>query len=215
MLRIVRRSFNVPTAVAVVALVFAMTGGAFAAKDYVTGPAQASKKGHKGPRGPRGPQGPKGAVGPAGPKGETGPKGERGPDGPKGETGSTGSPWTAGGFLPSGESVGGTWVAGAGPGVLPGPLGIAASPISFGLPIQGLPTVKIVKKEQEGIENATECPGSIFAPKAAKGVLCLYTAEEAAGMTFLSATPSPYGAVVTFSGTPGTGNAGVWIVTAP
>jgi hypothetical protein len=218
MLRVIRRSLNVPTAVAVVALVFAMTGGAFAAKDYVGGPAQASKKSQKGPRGPKGPKGQRGAVGPAGPegpKGETGARGERGPEGPQGPKGETGSPWTAGGFLPSGETLGGTWVAGAGPGVLPGPLGIAASPISFGLPIPGVPTVKIVKKDQEGIENATECPGSIFVPKAAKGVLCLYTAEEAAGMTFLSATPSPYGAVVTFSGTPGTGNAGVWAVTAP
>lgn len=209
MLRIVRRSFNVPTAVAVVALVFAMTGGAFAAKDYVTGPAHASKKGKRGPRGLRGPRGPKGLIGP---KGDTGAKGERGPEGPKGETG---SPWTAGGVLPSGESLGGTWVAGIGPGIFPGPTGAGAAPISFGLPLTVPPVVKVVKKEQEGIENATECPGSIFVPKAAKGVLCLYTAEEAPGMVLQGATPSPYGAVVSFLGSPGTGSGGVWIVTAP
>jgi hypothetical protein len=81
--------------------------------------------------------------------------------------------------------------------------------------MNGLPVIKVVKKEQEGTEHAAECPGNIFVPKAAKGVLCLYTAEEAAGMTFQSATPTPYGAVVTFLGSPGTGNAGVWVATGP
>ena len=91
----------------------------------------------------------------------------------------------------------------------------AAASISFGIPMAGLPTIKVVKKGQEGVENATECPGSVIAPKAAKGVLCLYTAEEAAGMALQGAAPSPYGAVVSWLGTPGTGSAGVWVATAP
>lgn len=222
MLKAVRRNLTPPTAIAVVALVFAMSGGAIAAKNYNTGSAEASKQATKrGPKGPRGKQGPRGPAGPQGLKGDTGAKGDTGergpagPQGPQGLKGDTGDPWTAGGFLPSGASVGGTWVAGAGPGVLPGPTGIASAPISFGLPLKGLPVVKVVKKEKEGQEHAAECPGSIFAPKAAKGVLCLYTAEEAAGMTLQGATPSPYGAVVNFLGTPGTGNGGVWVVTAP
>lgn len=212
MLKAVCRNLTPPTALAVVALVFAMSGGAIAAKNYAPGSAEASKKGQRGPKGPRGKQGPQGPIGPQGPKGDTGEQGLVGPQGPKGETG---DPWTAGGFLPSGKSVGGTWVAGAGPGILPGPTGAAAAPISFGLPLNGLPVVKVVKKNQEGVEHATECPGSLIVPKAAKGVLCLYTAEEAAGMTLQGATPSPYGAVVTWLGSPGTGNGGVWIVTAP
>jgi hypothetical protein len=100
-----------------------------------------------------------------------------------------------------------------GPGILPGPTGAAAASISFGLPLKGLPVVKVVKKEKEGQEHAAECPGTIFAPKAAKGVLCLYTAEEGPGMALQGATPSPYGAVVSWLGSPGTGSGGVWVAT--
>lgn len=205
MLRIIRRNLNVPTAVAVVALVFAMTGGAFAAKDYATGSKQSTGK--RGPKGKPGPRGPKGATGP---KGDTGAKGDTGSQGPKGDTG---DPWTAGGFLPSGKSLGGTWVAGVGPEILPGK-GAAAASISFGLPLPALPEIVIVKKDQEGTEHAAECPGSLAIPIAAKGKLCLYTAQES-GLELQSATPSPYGAVLTYLGTPGTGNAGTWAVTAP
>jgi Collagen triple helix repeat (20 copies) len=208
-LSVIRRNLSPSTAIAVVALVFAMTGGAFAAKHYVAGPAKSSK-GKKAIRGPRGPRGPRGLQGPQGPKGETGAKGDTGERGPKGDTG---DPWTAGGFLPSGKSLGGTWVAGVGPEIALGK-GAAAASISFGLPLPTLPEVVIVKKNQEGIEHAAECPGSVAIPLAAKGKLCLYTAQDA-GLEFQSATPSPYGAIVAYLGTPGTGNAGTWAVTAP
>lgn len=205
MLNAIRRNLSLPTAIAVVALVFAMTGGAFAAKDVVGGSAQASKK--KGKRGPRGPQGPKGSKGLRGPQG---PKGDTGAQGPKGETG---SPWTAGGVLPSGETLGGTWVAGVGPEILP-TKGAAAASVSFGIPLAVPPEIVIVKKDQEGIENADDCPGSAAVPKAAKGKLCLYTVQES-GLTLQAAIPNQFGAVLTYLGTPGTGDAGSWAVTAP
>lgn len=210
MFRVIRRNLTPPTALAVIALVFAMSGGAIAAKN-ATDSAEVSKS-QRGPKGPRGKQGPQGIQGPQGAKGDKGNTGERGPIGPQGPKGDTGDPWTAGGFLPSGATIGGTWVAGAGPEILP-TKGAAAAPISFGLPMKGLPTIKVVKKDQAGIEHATECPGNPIVPKAAKGVLCLYTVEEAAGMAFQSATPTPYGGVVAFLGTPGTGSAGVWAAT--
>jgi Collagen triple helix repeat (20 copies) len=204
MLNAIRRNLSLPTAIAVMALVFAMTGGAFAAKDYVEGPAQASKKGKQGKRGPRGPRGKRG------PKGPQGPQGVKGEPGPKGDTG---NPWTAGGLLPSGESLGGTWVAGAGPDLGLGK-GVAAASISFGFSLPLPPEIVIVKKGQEGVESAAECPGSVVFPKAAKGKLCLYTAEES-GLELQAAIPSPVGAILTYLGTPGTGNAGTWAVTAP
>jgi Collagen triple helix repeat (20 copies) len=208
MLNAIRRNLSPPTAIAIAALVFAMTGGAYAATNH-SGSAEASKgtRGKQGPRGPRGKQGPRGLTGP---QGSVGPKGDTGPQGPKGDTG---DPWTAGGFLPSGASLGGTWVAGAGSEVLPGK-GFAVASISFGLPLQGLPTIVIVKKGKEGEEHAAECPGSLAFPKAAKGTLCLYTGEEA-GLELQAATPSPFGALITYTGTPGTGNVGTWAVTAP
>jgi hypothetical protein len=205
MLNAIRRNLSVPTAIAVVALVFAMTGGAFAAKDYATGAAKGSKSKAK-----RGPRGPKGKQGPAGPEG---PQGKQGPAGPQGPKGDTGDPWTAGGFLPSGASLGGTWIAGVGPELFAGK-GAAAASISFGIPLQLPPTIVIVKKGKEGEEHAAECPGSVAVPKASPGNLCLYTGEEA-GLELQAALPAQVGAIITYSGTPGTGNAGTWAVTAP
>lgn len=81
-------------------LVFAMTGGAYAAGKYlITSTKQIKpnvlaqlkgKAGSPGAPGARGETGPAGPKGEPGAKGETGPKGESGPAGPKGETGGTG-----------------------------------------------------------------------------------------------------------------------------
>lgn len=202
----IRRNLSLPTAIAVVALVFAMSGGAFAAKSYVTGSAKDSK----GKTAKRGPRGPKGKRGPRGPKGAVGPKGDTGPQGPKGNTG---DPWTAGGVVPSGKSLGGTWLAGVGPEVAPGK-GLGGTSISFDIPLPAAPEIVIVKKEKEGEEHAAECPGSLAVPLAAPGKLCLYTALEA-GLELQSVLPTPVGAVLTYLGTPGTGEAGTWAVTAP
>ncbi len=105
---------------AVVALVFAMLGGAYAAtsskRHHKRGNAGAAlaKKYSKvfskrfsaafskrfataGPAGPQGPKGDNGGNGSSGAKGATGATGPQGPQGPQGEPG---SPWTAGGTLP-------------------------------------------------------------------------------------------------------------------
>lgn len=132
-----RNRLGIPGVIAVVALVFAMAGGAWAAKGVIitklsqikpsvqkqlkgaTGPA-----GQPGPAGPVGPAGPTGAKGAAGVAGATGPTGLQGlkgatggtgPTGPEGVAGATGpsgpegSPWTVDGTLPSGEAETGAW----------------------------------------------------------------------------------------------------------
>src|SRR5258708_25254778 len=76
MLKAIRRKPSPSTAIAVVALVFAMSGGALAAKNHTTGSAEASKQGKKAKRGPRGPRGPRGLTGP---QGATGARGAGGP----------------------------------------------------------------------------------------------------------------------------------------
>lgn len=204
MLNAIRRNLNLPTAVAVVALVFAMTGGAFAAKSYVGGQAKDSKHVNKGKRGPRGPRGQRG------PKGKPGPKGDTGAQGPKGPAG---DPWTVGGVLPSGKSLAGTWLAGVGPEVALGK-GVGGASVSFNIPLPSAPEVVIVKKGKEGKEHATECPGNLQIPRAAPGKLCLYTAVEA-GLELQSAIPTPEGALLSYLGPPGAGEAGTWAVTAP
>jgi len=91
----IRKHFNATTVVAIVALVFAMTGGAYAAKKYlITSTKQISPKvlkQIKGAKGPAGPPGPAGSQGPAGEKGANGAPGEKGADGAPGEKGAPGS----------------------------------------------------------------------------------------------------------------------------
>jgi hypothetical protein len=125
-----RTRFGIPGVISVIALVFAMFGGAYAASNSSGGgKATASAKAKKGPRGPKGatgPAGPAGAQGPAGAKGDAGaggtaggvgPAGPTGPTGAKGATGATGATGVTGptglsGFtetLPSGKTETGTW----------------------------------------------------------------------------------------------------------
>ncbi len=100
----IRKHFNPATAVAFLALIFAMTGGAFAmggGGGSGSGPAGSTtgasvakskakpktKAGPRGPAGPAGKNGANGAPGPAGPAGPTGPAGGAGPTGPAGAAG--------------------------------------------------------------------------------------------------------------------------------
>jgi hypothetical protein len=110
----VRKHLTPATVMAFVALVFAVTGGAFAASGsggsspvkasastgrtasftaLVTKVKKKSKSmgGARGPAGPRGATGATGPVGPAGPAGLTGPAGAIGPQGNTGATGVTGA----------------------------------------------------------------------------------------------------------------------------
>jgi Collagen triple helix repeat (20 copies) len=185
--------------IATLALIFAMSGGAYAASKYVitstkqikpsvlktlqgkTGPA-----GAPGPAGPAGAQGAQGAQGPAGPagsqgsqggKGETGSQGVKGTTGtagatgPKGATGATGTTgYTE--TLPSGKTETGQWVVYA-PGAGPNELRVDA--ISFAIPLATAPaSFEIVSTAQKETSN---CPGGLAKPEAAKGYLCLFEGE--------------------------------------
>jgi hypothetical protein len=86
-----RTRFGIPGVIATVALVFALTGGAFAAKYLITSTKQISPsvlKKLKGAKGPAGAAGPAGAQGPAGLAGAAG---ARGADGARGATGPAGA----------------------------------------------------------------------------------------------------------------------------
>jgi hypothetical protein len=96
MFSLLRNRFGIPGVISVIALVFAMLGGAYAASNSGSGKATASAKAKKGPRGPRGPAGPAGPAGPQGPAGANGAKGDAGAKGDKGEPGNPGSPGTPG-----------------------------------------------------------------------------------------------------------------------
>jgi hypothetical protein len=83
-----RNRFGIPGVISVIALVFAMFGGAYAASNSSGGgKATASAKTKKGARGPKGETGPIGPQGLPGPTGPVGPKGDKGDPGEQGSTG--------------------------------------------------------------------------------------------------------------------------------
>jgi hypothetical protein len=91
----VTKRFTYANVAMTLALVFAMSGGAYAAKHYlITSTKQISPSVLKtlkgaGPRGLQGPQGSPGATGPAGPIGPSGPQGSEGKAGSAGQNGTS------------------------------------------------------------------------------------------------------------------------------
>ena len=193
-----RNRFGIPGVISVIALVFAMFGGAYAASNSSGGgKATASAKAKKGPRGPKGatgPAGPQGPAGPAGAKGDAGangaaggvgPAGPTGLAGPKGVTGATG-PTGATGFsgftetLPAGKTETGTWsiLESATQEVT----SAAYTAISFPIPLaKGAEEKAFVFNQKETEEEefgTTGCTGSFEKPTAPAGVLCVYTGAE-------------------------------------
>jgi hypothetical protein len=71
-----------------------------------------------------------------------------------------------------------------------------------------------VAEGKEGKEHAAECPGSLALPRAAKGALCLYVAENQ-GLELDESFPFVSGALIKLKGPPGGAAAGTWAVTAP
>lgn len=223
--------------IAVIALIFALGGSAYALSgaEKTLIKKEAKKWGKKfaktGSQGPQGPQGVPGANGKDGTNGTDGkdgssvassvePKGANCAEGGSkfvagasttyacnGKEGKTGSPWTAGGTLPSGESLYGQWAL---PVVGLEAFQIAA--ISFGIPLAESPTLELL---EEGESETTNCPGTAEEPEAAEGFLCVYTLEEENISTFLEeATASTVGAKVRLLVEEGGTRVGTWAVTA-
>jgi len=210
-----RTRFGIPGVISVIALVFAMFGGAYAASNSSSGgKATASAKAKKGPRGPKGatgPAGPAGAQGPAGPagaKGDAGANGSNGGVGPTGPTGAAGAKGTAGaagatgptgatgfsGFtetLPPGKTETGVWAVSVFD--IPNQAEVYA-PISFNIPLKDASSEAFVLNKAETAQGEgpgfeAGCTGSVAEPTAPEGILCVYTDEEVANeSTLISST---------------------------
>jgi hypothetical protein len=208
--RIHRQLGSAGLVVAMMALIVAFAGSAFAAKKVFTKQQEKQivkiAKKYAGKDGAPGVAGPQGPAGPAGAKGGSGALGPEGPEGEQGEPGLEGSPWTAGGTLPSGESLYGNWAIG-GLEVK----GFVAGAISFGIPLEAVPTAVFVPFGED--KSGEGCPGTAAAPSANSGKLCIYGGEVVLG-TFNGAEPNKQGASFTMQGNPVVG-IGTWAVTAP
>jgi hypothetical protein len=195
-----RIRFSPATVIAGLALVFAMTGGAYAAKKYlITSTKQISPSvlkqlqgkagsgGAPGAAGAQGAQGPAGSAGSGGAKGETGPagtKGEKGATGASGAKGATGATGTTGftETLPSGKTETGAWNVMLSSTTFESPP--AETSISFPIPLAsggGEEEAWIFTAAQTTSKEfgSSGCTGSVEDPTAPKGTLCVYTAKEA------------------------------------
>lgn len=204
--------------VAVVALIAALGGAAYAASDnHLSGgeKKEAIKiaKKYAGKPGATGPTGPQGPAGPAGAKGDTGVAGETGPQGPTGKTGPEGPEGvcsTSNCVLPTGVTETGTYLAPGAFEKFEGPTKPTETNISFNIPLSQAPELHY---RPVGAEPTPECPGTSEEPKAEPGQLCLYATGEA-HYAFAGANARETGAFVLFAHLESEGvAAGVWAVT--
>ena len=174
------------------ALVFAMTGGAYAAKRYVlTSTSQISPKvlkalkgkagaqGSTGPGGVVGPAGPAGAKGEAGAPGKDGQPGQPGGNGQPGEPGKEGSPWTVNGALPSTKTLKGEWYVG---GQATESLQTFRTSVSYALPLGEAPKTHYIRPQGT---VPSGCSGSVESPGAEPGNLCVFAREESNSLSEL------------------------------
>lgn len=233
----IRRRFTYANVVMTLALLLAMSGGAYAAGKFViTSTKQISPKvlkqlkGKAGPAGPAGTVGPAGAAGPTGKEGAVGKEGTPGVNGKEGPNGVSvtsktlaqgaanckeggseftaaenkksyacnGSPWTAGGTLPSGKTETGDWsiaVTGAGEEILITSLSFTV-PLTSGLDSSHVHFIKF------GETPPTGCSGTVESPAASSGNLCVFAA---AGMSTIIEDTPPIKAIGGEAGTDQTG----------
>jgi hypothetical protein len=192
----IRRHCTPATLVAVIALLFAMSGGAYAAGRYlITSTRQISPKvlkdlkggkgptgaqgaagtagaaGGPGPQGPQGAQGSKGASGAGGAPGEPGEQGaegERGPAGTPGVKGEQGEPWTPNNTLPSKATETGVWGARPAEG--------QQDLVSLSFPVA---LAEELDEAHVHIAPNAACPGTVKKPTAEPGNLCVYPGVSA------------------------------------
>lgn len=104
---------------------------------------------------------------PRGPKGDTGAQGAQGIQGIQGPAG----PFPEG-DMPTGKTLRGNWIANE-TAVDPGDA--TFDTITFGFRLATAPTAHLLAP---GAVPSPECPGSLSAPEAASGHLCIYTSEN-------------------------------------
>lgn len=197
----IRQRFTYANVAMTLALVFAMSGGAYAAGKYlITSTKQISPKvlkslkGANGKNGATGATGAAGLAGPAGPAGATGPGGPGGPQGPAGTAGTNGTngtngkqgapgePWTPNSQLPVGATETGAWTFGPFKAASTGSFfsspyvtaPIASFTVQLAAPLDAAHVIYV----KAGATTPEHCTGSVAEPGAESGYLCVFANEE-------------------------------------
>lgn len=196
--------------IAVLALVVALAGTAFAAKQVFTKAQE--KKIVKIAKKYAGKPGANGAPGPAGPQGAKGDAGAKGDTGPQGAKGDAGDPWTSGGTLPPGATETGAWALGQSADVGANFLSLSFPiPLAAALDKNHVHYINSDGKEvaESGEVTSTVCLGSAADPTAAAGHLCVYAEVLLNTQSKNSNITAPSGLL---SGTSGADTAGTVLV---
>jgi hypothetical protein len=192
---LIRNRLGVPGILAVIALVFSMAGGAYAAKKYIITSTSQIKpsvlKKLRGPAGPPGATGATGATGQGGSAGQNGADGKTGTNGTNGKSVVTGSEASG---TANCEGRGGAWVEVEGSnqkryicngesgapssGTMTGEWsfdtkGAASTLVSFSFPRE-LSAEPAFNWMGSGATPTPACPGSPANPEAAPGNVCMY-----------------------------------------
>jgi Collagen triple helix repeat (20 copies) len=205
--------------VAVIALVLAMVGGAYAA-GALTGKQKkevekiakkfAGKPGAPGATGQAGSAGPAGKNGAQGLQGDPGQPGEPGPEGPEG------SPWTAGGTLPPEATETGTFTATAESPTSNNALAALSFPIPLKSSIPHENVLFVTAKDVEEEKIPVGCSGTLEAPNAAPGNICVFEGLPESVATEQAPLTTRTGAPVLIELTSQGGiTFGTWAATAP
>ncbi|HTY98020.1 MAG TPA: hypothetical protein VMB91_13330 [Solirubrobacteraceae bacterium] len=162
---------------------------------------KATKKQLSGAQGPKGAAGAAGAAGATGATGATGLKGEQGEPGPLLAS------------LPSGKTEQGAY--GFASTRATGGAYTPATEISYPTPLSFTPTFNLVKV---GGAPTAQCPGSVEAPSATAGNLCIYAGREDVSFLVLQVPAEGHlGVLLFFEAAEGKNyeDYGSWAVTAP
>ena len=201
----IRKRIHVSPAamIASLALVFAMTSGAYAAGRYlITSTKQISPKVLKSLKGATGAAGANGANGAAGPQGSAGAKGESGaaggtgpagPTGPQGTPGTPGAQGPEGSFnktLPSGKTLKGNWNVTTDVASVSGFEGVVEGSASFGIPLATAPAAHYFRPGEEPTAGSG-CTGNVEEPGAEKGNLCVFAAIESNSLKEIDGHKTP------------------------
>jgi hypothetical protein len=199
------RKFTYANVIATIALFVALGGGAYAAtqlpaksvgtKQLKNGAVTKAKLGRSlqnslGARGPAGPAGATGATGAEGREGKTGPRGERGE---RGEPGSAATVTPPGGTVPAGTTLRGA----VAPNIQLPSAGAAGSGESVSFGGYQMPTRPVANVVPPGAGPTATCPGTVAAPEAAPGNLCVYVAsvipDKKSGQVIITDPTAPSG----------------------